>query len=251
MKILRFEHQQHVKYGLLKGEKIQALGGDPFGTLHPERSLELSEVKLLPPCTPSKIIAIGLNYREHIREMGYEAPQEPLMFLKAPSALNGPGQAIVLPPSSEQVEFEGEFAVVIGKIAHRLSEAQAHEAVLGYTCFNDVTARDLQRRDGQFARAKSFDTFACIGPWIETELDPGHLKIQTRVNGELKQNSNTEEMIFKVPHLVAFVSEIMTLYPGDVITTGTPSGVGPLKAGDQVEVSIEGIGTLTNPVIRG
>lgn len=251
MKILRFEFQQHIKYGLLQGDKIQSLGGDPFGTLHPERSLNLAEVKLLPPCNPTKIIGIGLNYQEHIKEMGLPISEEPLLFLKPPSALNGPGQAIVLPKAVGAIEYEGELAVVIGKTARFLKEGEALQAILGYTCCNDVTARELQRRDTQFSRAKAFDTFACLGPWIETELDPSRLKLETRVNGVVKQSANTSQMRFSVARLVSFVSEIMTLFPGDVITTGTPSGVGPLKPGDLVEVAIEGIGTLTNPVVGG
>ncbi len=251
MKIIRFEYQHHQRYGILSGEKIQALSGDPFGKLQPGIQLDLKAVKLLAPLQPSKIIGIGLNYLDHIAEMGYQRPSEPLFFLKAPSALNGPGQPIVLPKTSTHVDYEGELAVIIRKTCKHVSAKEAPNFIFGYSCFNDVTARDLQRKDVQFTRAKSFDTFACIGPWIETELDPSELKLETRLNGALKQNSNTSKLLFSIPQLVAFVSEVMTLLPGDVISTGTPFGVGPLKAGDVVEVSITGIGTLTNPVIQG
>ncbi len=221
--------------------------GTPFEEIQTVEELDLGSVSLLAPVLPSKIVGIGLNFDDHILEMGYPKPEEPLIFLKAPSAINGPGQPIRLPKQSRQVEFEGELAVVILKTCKDVPEAKAAECILGYSCFNDVTARDLQRKDGQFARAKSFDTFACIGPWIETALDPGNLKIETYLNGELKQSSNTAHLLFSVPKLVSFVSAVMTLYPGDIITSGTPSGVGPLKSGDLVEVRIEGIGSLQNP----
>ncbi len=197
---------------------------------------------------PTKIIGVGLNYTDHIQEMGFTTPSEPLLFLKALSSLNFHDQPICLPAMSQKVEYEGELALVIGKKGKDISEADAFAHVLGYSCFNDITARDLQRKDGQFTRGKSFDTFSCIGPWIETELDPSDLKIETRHNGELKQNSCTKNLLFPIPKLIAFISQVMTLYPGDIITTGTPSGVAPLKSGDVVEVSIEGIGTLRNPV---
>jgi len=248
MRILRYEHQQHVKYGLFQDGKVQALGGDPFGTLHPERSIDLSEVRLLAPCLPSKIVCTGLNYQAHIREMKMPAPTEPLIFLKAVSALNGPEGPIVRPEMSKRVEFEGELAIVLGKVCKNIQEEEARKVILGYTCFNDVTARDLQLKDVQFARAKSFDSFACLGPWIETELDPDRVRLTTRLNGQIRQDANTSDMIFKAATLVAFVSRVMTLFPGDVITTGTPSGVGPMQAGDKVAVEIEGIGALTNPV---
>ena len=222
--------------------------GDPFGSFELAEHFDLSAVKLLPPCVPTKIIGIGLNYKDHIREMGLPTPEDPLIFLKANSSLNGPGDPILLPKASERVEFEGELAVVIGKKSRQISEAHVKEHLLGFTCFNDVTARDLQKKDVQFARAKSFDSFSCVGPWIETELDPSHLKIETKVNGETRQRSNTSELLFGVTKLVSFLSHMMTLLPGDLITTGTPSGVGPLKKGDVVEVIVEGIGTLSNPV---
>lgn len=225
------------------------LRGSPFETIQPVEKLELGAVRLLAPALPTKIVAVGLNFDDHILEMGYPKPEEPLIFLKAPSALNGPEEPIRLPKQSKQVEFEGELALVILKTCKDVPEARVYENILGYSCFNDVSARDLQRKDGQFARAKSFDSFACLGPWIETELAPDRLKIETYLNGELKQSSNTAHLLFGVPKLVSFVSEVMTLYPGDIITSGTPSGVGPLRSGDLVEVRIEGIGALRNPVI--
>ncbi|MFO1519904.1 MAG: fumarylacetoacetate hydrolase family protein [bacterium] len=248
MKITRFEHPSGNHYGILEGQTLRKIDGDPFGTFQLGESLELSSVKLLAPCLPSKIIGVGLNYKDHIQEMGRPTPEEPLLFLKATSSLNGPGSPILLPKMSRHVEYEGELAVIIGKKTHRATEMHASDHVFGYACFNDVTARDLQKKDGQFTRAKSFDTFSCLGPWIETEIDPSKLKIETRLNGELKQNSNTSNLLFTVPRLVSFISHVMTLFPGDVITTGTPSGVAPLKNGDLVEVTIEGIGTLSNPV---
>jgi 2-keto-4-pentenoate hydratase/2-oxohepta-3-ene-1,7-dioic acid hydratase in catechol pathway len=248
MKFLRFKHDSHFHDGLLEGQSIRKIEGSPFGDFQLTDRFDLKAVQLLAPCVPSKIIGIGLNYKDHIREMGHPTPEEPLIFLKANSSLNGPGDPILLPKMSEQVDFEGELAVVMGKKTRHVSETHAKDHIFGYACFNDVTARDLQRKDIQFTRAKSFDTFSCLGPWIETEIDPSRLKIETRVNGETKQSSNTSELLFSVPKLVAFLSQIMTLYPGDVITTGTPSGVGPLKKGDVVEVTVDGIGTLSNPV---
>jgi 2-keto-4-pentenoate hydratase/2-oxohepta-3-ene-1,7-dioic acid hydratase in catechol pathway len=196
------------------------------------------------PVAPTKIVGIGRNYAAHARELGHDIPAEPLLFLKAPSALAGPGDAVALPPESARVEHEGELAVVIGTRAKHVSEAVALTHVLGYACACDVTARDLQRRDVQFTRAKSFDGFCPIGPWIETELSPAALTVACRVDGALRQNGSTRDMIFSVPQIVAYVSRMMTLEPGDVILTGTPEGVGPLVAGSAVEVEISGIGTL-------
>ncbi len=249
MKLIRYEYKNNSYNGLLKGEKIEQIVGDPLGSFELGESIALSLVKLLPPSLPSKIIGVGLNYKDHVQEMKFQTPEEPLIFLKPSTALNGPHYPIVLPPMSHRVDFEGELAVVIRRKAHQVSEKEASQYILGYSCFNDVTARDLQKKDGQFTRAKSFDTFACLGPCIETELDPSKLKIETRVNGELKQSSHTSQLLFSVFKLVSFISHVMTLLPGDVISTGTPSGVGPLKKGDSVEVRIEGVGTLINPVI--
>lgn len=250
MKLIRFERDEKVSFGILEGERVQALRGPPTEALHLEETLTLSEIRLLAPILPSKIVAVGLNYRAHAKELNLKPSDEPLLFLKPPSALNGPGSPILLPEMSQRVDYEGELAIVVGQRAKNLSEAEAPKAILGYSCFNDITARDLQFKDVQFTRAKAFDTFACLGPWIETELDPSDLKIETKVNGQVRQSSRTSDMIFSVPRVVSFISQVMTLEPGDVLITGTPAGVGPLENGDTVEVTIEGIGTLSNPVIH-
>jgi len=205
-------------------------------------------LSFLPPVVPSKIVCVGRNYAEHAKELGNDAPAEPIIFLKPPSALLPPGGTIVRPPQSQRVDYEGELAIVIGKEARNVSRDNWRDVVIGFTCANDVTARDLQKKDVQFTRAKSFDTFCPLGPWIVTELDPSHLAISTTVNGETKQSGNTWQMIFPCDVIVEFVTSVMTLLPGDVILTGTPAGVGPLNAGDVVEVTIEGIGTLRNVV---
>lgn len=248
MKLIRFQFGEEIAFGMLQGNEIQVLVGPPTEPLHVEKTLKLEDVVLLAPILPTKIIGIGFNYKGHAAELKAKLPEEPLLLLKPPSALNGPEEPIRLPSTSQQIEFEGELAVVIGKRCKHLSESEVKEAILGYACFNDVTARDLQLKDVQFTRAKAFDTFACFGPWIETEIDPSDLKLETRVNGQIKQSARTSELRFSVPKLVSFVSQIMTLEPGDVISTGTPGGTGPLKQGDKVEVEIEGIGTLVNPV---
>ncbi|MBI2213767.1 MAG: fumarylacetoacetate hydrolase family protein [Acidobacteria bacterium] len=214
-------------------------------------SVPLDEALLIAPVTPGKIVAVGRNYADHAKELGNDVPAEPILFLKPPSALNSPGGAIDMPAVSSRVDFEGELAIVIGRRAKNVDPAGWREYVFGFTCANDVTARDLQKRDVQFTRGKGFDTFCPLGPWIETELDPSDLAIRTRVNGETRQDARTSMMIFSPAALVAFVSGIMTLEPGDVILTGTPAGVGPLAAGDTVEVEIEGIGTLRNYTRKG
>jgi 2-keto-4-pentenoate hydratase/2-oxohepta-3-ene-1,7-dioic acid hydratase in catechol pathway len=204
---------------------------------------------MLSPILPSKVVAIGKNYADHIKEMGGETPASPLIFIKPSTTVIGEGDAIRLPPSSAEVHFEGELAAVIGRPARNVTREAALDFVLGYACANDVTARDQQRADVQFTRAKSYDSFCPLGPWIETELDPSDLRIVTRVNGDVKQDGRTSQMIHDLRAQIAFVSEIMTLLPGDVILTGTPAGVGPIVAGDTVSVEIEGIGTLSNPVV--
>jgi 2-keto-4-pentenoate hydratase/2-oxohepta-3-ene-1,7-dioic acid hydratase in catechol pathway len=204
--------------------------------------------QLLPPAAPGKIIAVGRNYLDHAKELGNEAPSEPIIFLKPPSALLAPNGTIVRPPQSQRVDFEGELAVVIGKRARNVPAQKWRDFVLGFTCANDITARDLQKKDVQFTRGKGFDTFCPIGPCIETELDPSDLAVTTRVNGQVKQNGRTSMMLFSCDVLVEFITAVMTLEPGDVILTGTPAGVGPLAPGDVVEVEIEGIGTLRNYV---
>jgi len=223
--------------------------GDPFGEFRRfEETYELSDVDLLLPCLPSKIIAIGRNYREHAAEMNTEVPPYPLIFLKPPSALITNGESILLPPQSKRVEHEAELAVVVGKRSRWLTKETALNAVFGFTIANDVTARDLQRSDGQWSRAKGFDTFCPVGPWIETEFDPTDALITCHVNNALRQMSSTREMIFSIQQLMMYTSSIMTLEPGDLILTGTPAGVGLLQPGDQVSIHIEGIGTLVNPV---
>ena len=214
-------------------------------------ALPLEEVTLLAPVTPSKVVCVGRNYREHAAELGNKMPDEPLLFLKAPSAVIGPEEKIELPPSSRQVEHEGELGVVIGRTARGLKpDENPLDYVYGYTCVNDVTARDLQRKDVQFTRGKSFDTFCPVGPWIETEIDPANVTVSTRLNGEIKQQGNTADMAFPVAFLIRYISEIMTLYPGDLIATGTPAGVSKMKDGDSVEVEVEGIGVLRNQIVN-
>ena len=207
-------------------------------------------MKILEPIRPSKIVCVGRNYREHAAELGNKMPDEPLLFLKAPSAIIDSGDEIVLPRASQQVEHEGELGVVIGRGAHNIpSDEDPLSYVLGYTCVNDVTARDLQRKDVQFTRGKSFDTFCPVGPWIETDIDPANVAVETRLNGEVKQKGNTADMAFSVAFLIRYISEIMTLYPGDLIATGTPAGVSRMKPGDTVEIEIGGIGVLRNHVV--
>ena len=207
-------------------------------------------MRLFDPFIPSKIVCVGRNYREHAAELGNKMPDEPLLFLKAPSAVIASGDEIVLPSASQQVEHEGELGVVIGRVARNIgSDEDPLSYVLGYTCVNDVTARDLQRKDVQFTRSKSFDTFCPVGPWIETDIDPGNVTVETRLNGEIKQKGNTADMAFPVTFLIRYISEIMTLYPGDLIATGTPAGVSRMKHGDTVEVEVSGIGVLRNRVI--
>jgi 2-keto-4-pentenoate hydratase/2-oxohepta-3-ene-1,7-dioic acid hydratase in catechol pathway len=255
MRIVRFEMQGRTGYGLLAGEKIEVLWGTPYdGGLANTTGevVSLPEVTLLAPCEPSKIVAIGLNYRDHAAEFGNPIPDEPLIFMKPNTAVIGPDEDIVYPEMSRRVDYEAELAVVIGKTARLVKEADFRDYVLGYTCINDVTARDLQKKDGQFTRSKSFDTFAPLGPWIETAIaDPDHLTVEAYLNGERRQHGNTSNMVFAVPILVAFISRIMTLLPGDVIATGTPSGIGPMRPGDVVEIRVEGIGTLRNRLVSG
>jgi 2-keto-4-pentenoate hydratase/2-oxohepta-3-ene-1,7-dioic acid hydratase in catechol pathway len=229
---------------LADGETIESFPEPRTG-----EPISIAEVEFLAPVSPSKIVCVGRNYKEHAAELGNKMPDEPLLFLKAPSAIIADGASIERPPQSQQVEHEGELGVVIGRLARKLSEEEDPLSyVVGYTCVNDVTARDLQRKDVQFTRAKSFDTFCPVGPLIVGGLDPRNLVVTTRVNGTVKQNGRTADMAFSVPFLIRYISNIMTLYPGDLIATGTPAGVSPMKEGDEVEVEIEGIGVLRNPV---
>ncbi len=249
MKIARFLYKGKEHFGVVEGDHIQAAEGEMLGKFHrTKESYSLEKVKLLPPVMPSKIVAIGLNYKDHAAEVKFELPAEPLIFLKPASAVIGHLDPIIYPAMTHQVDFEGELGIVIKKEAKGVPEDRAEEFIFGYTCFNDVTARDLQGKDGQWTRAKGFDTFAPLGPWIETKLDPACLKLETFLNGERKQASDTSYLIFPPRRLVSFISRIMTLLPGDCIATGTPSGIGPMNAKDTVEVRIEGIGSLVNTV---
>jgi len=252
MKIYRFRYRKKILHGILKEEFLFPLRGSIFGNFKiGDSPIPMGEVKLLPPVEPSKIIGIGRNYREHAKEMGNPLPEEPLLFLKPSTAVIGPGEAILYPEASARVDYEGELAVVIKKKARLLREdAPVTDYVLGYTCFNDVTARDLQAKDVQFTRAKSFDTFAALGPCIATGIDSGALHLKTFLNGKLVQSGVTSNLIFPVPFLVRYVSRVMTLLPGDIISTGTPAGVGPMVPGDRVDVQIEGIGVLSNTLAR-
>jgi len=250
MKIVRFAVDKKIGFGILQGETIQGIEGKPFRHLEvSDHYYQLSNVKLLSPCVPSKIVALGLNYHSHAKELNASLPDAPLIFLKPPTAVIGPEDNIIYPSASSRVDYEGELGVVIKKPAWRVSVDDALDYVLGYTCFNDVTARDLQNKDGQWTRAKSFDTFAAIGPCIETELDPGNVTLETYLNEELKQQGNTNDLIYSVPELINFISHVMSLVPGDIIATGTPSGIGPMYAGDTIEIKIEPIGTLRNYVV--
>ncbi|WP_248958161.1 fumarylacetoacetate hydrolase family protein [Sphaerisporangium perillae] len=255
MRIARFSTGEGVAFGVVEGaqgeEFISRIGGHPFGEIQfTGERYPLQEVRLVTPMLPSKVIAIGKNYAEHAREMGGEAPAEPLIFSKPSTSVIGHGEAISYPHKlSERVDYEGELAVVIGRLCREVPVERARDVIFGYTCANDVTARDLQSKDGQWTRAKGFDTFCPLGPWIQTDLDPADLAITTTVNGELKQSARTSQLIHDIPKLIAYITDVMTLIPGDVILTGTPEGVGPLQDGDEVSVGIEGIGTLTNRVV--
>ena len=250
MRICRVAVDDDLHYGVIEGEAVALLSSHPFGPFEPEgRVLPLADVRLVAPVLPSKIVAVGRNYAEHAKEMGGEVPAAPMIFLKPSTAVVGPGEPILLPWQSEQVEHEAELAVVIGRLCRDVPEERVAEVVLGYTCANDVTARDLQRTDGQWGRAKGFDSFCPIGPWIETAPDLDDARITCTVNDDIRQTGSTADMVRDAAELVSWISSVMTLLPGDLILTGTPAGVGPLVAGDQVSVTIDGIGTLTNPVI--
>lgn len=251
MKYIRFLKDEKIKYGLLgKDNMIREIIGDIFNNYKTtEKVYSLSEISFLPPCIPSKIIAVGLNYFEHANELQMKIPDEPLIFMKPPSALIAHNDNIIYPKMTKQLDYEAELAVIIKNRIKDIEPEDVLVNILGYTCFNDVTARDLQKKDEEWTRAKSFDTFAPVGPFISTELNPDNLEIRLYKNGQLMQDSSTSNMIFKVDKIVSYISKIMTLFPGDIIATGTPPGVGQLKAGDMVEVEIEGIGVLKNKVI--
>lgn len=250
MRIVRYQIGKEAPIlGWLHEDKVGAIEGDLFGKYkRSEAKTALTDVKLLAPGAPSKIVCVGRNYVEHAKELGNDVPKIPLIFLKPPSAIINPGDSIVLPPQSQQVEHEAELVVVIGKRSRNVTSEQAKKYILGYTVGNDVTARDLQKTDDQWTRAKGFDTFCPFGPWIDTEFNAADAVITCKVNGQPRQMASTRDVVFSVPTLIAYISSVMTLEPGDLIFTGTPAGVGPLKAGDEVVVEIEGLGVLRNPV---
>lgn len=255
MKICHFIYNDATCWGAVEKNLIFPLEGleglpEKHGEMRLTESIEIEKVKLLPPTKPSKIVCVGRNYAEHAAELGNEIPKEPLLFLKAPSSLISEGENIIIPEQSAQVEHEGELAVVIGRSCKNLKDTDnSLDYVFGYMCLNDVTARDLQRTDGQFARAKSFDTFCPIGAVIETDLEASDIRLTTKVNGVIKQDGRTSQMIFPIPFLIRYISRQMTLNAGDIIATGTPSGVSKMTSGDVCEVEIEGIGILRNPVV--
>lgn len=250
MRIARFSHQDAIRYGIVDGTDLVVLAGDPMfaGFETTGERVPLGDAALLAPVIPrSKVVCVGKNYHDHAAEMGGAAPAEPLLFLKPNTSVIGPGDTIVRPPQSQETHFEGELAAVIGRIAKNVSADDALDYVFGYTIANDVTARDLQRSDGQWSRAKGFDTFCPLGPAIETEFDLDSARLQTRRNGEVAQDAPLTDMIHSVADIIAYASAVFTLLPGDVILTGTPAGVGPFTAGDTLEVEITGLGTLRNP----
>jgi 2-keto-4-pentenoate hydratase/2-oxohepta-3-ene-1,7-dioic acid hydratase in catechol pathway len=250
MRIIRYQLKtDSPRYGWVLDENVGPIEGNPFGEYRRMKAdIPLEQVRLLAPCQPSKIVCVGRNYAEHAREHDAEVPKVPLIFLKPPSSVIGPGETILLPPQSKQVEHEAELVVVIGKRGRHIIAETARDMILGYTVGNDVTARDLQKSDGQWTRAKGFDTFCSFGPWIDTDFDPSDALITCRVSGQPRQMASTRDMVFSVNTLIAFVSSVMTLEPGDLLFTGTPAGVGILKDGDEVVCEIEGLGKLTNPV---
>ncbi|MCD0448312.1 fumarylacetoacetate hydrolase family protein [Actinocorallia sp. API 0066] len=251
MRIARFAVGDEVSFGVVEGAEVAAIAAHPLlgDIAFTGGRFPLDDVRLLAPIIPNKIIAIGRNYAEHAREMGGEPPVEPLIFSKPATSVIGPNQPILYPEKlSQRVDYEGELAVVIGRVCRDVAVARAHEVIFGYTCANDVTARDLQKRDGQWTRAKGFDTFCPLGPWIATDIDPTDLSIRTLVNGEVRQDARTSAMIHDIPNLIAHITQVMTLLPGDVILTGTPAGIAPLHIGDTVTVEIESIGSLPNQV---
>jgi 2-keto-4-pentenoate hydratase/2-oxohepta-3-ene-1,7-dioic acid hydratase in catechol pathway len=251
MKIVRFKAAGKTRYGILEGTQIVEYAGTPFATFRRGRKkYPLRQTVLLSPVVPSKIVVIGFNYRDHAEEMNRAVPVEPLICLKPPSALSGPDDPIIYPAQARRVDYEGELAIVVKKRARHVPPERAREYILGYTALNDVTARDLMSRDGDRTRAKGFDTFCPVGPCIATDIDGNGVEIETYVNGERKQSCNTKALIFPVEDVVARVSAVMTLLPGDIIATGTPAGVGPIQPGDKIEVRIAGIGSLKNPVIK-
>lgn len=251
MRYIRFEQNGQTSWGQISTDDIQVLSAAPYAGGRPTGlSLKQSDVKLLAPCEPGKIVAIGKNYFDHVQEFDSQVPETPILFIKPSTAVIGPEQSIFLPDPtvSNRVDYEGELALVISQKATKIKAGEAGQYILGYTCLNDVTARDVQHKDGQWTRAKGMDTFAPIGPWLTDEVEPGDLTITTRLNGEIKQQSSTKMLMWSIGELLAFITQSITLLPGDVVTTGTPAGVGPMLAGDVVTVEISGIGVLRNTV---
>lgn len=249
MKIARFLYKKEMRWGGVQDSLIVPFRQQPYkSTRLTHQKIPLNKVKLLPPVAPSKVILVGLNYKDHAQELGMKVPKTPLIFFKPNTSVIGHRQPITYPQGVKRLDYEAELAVVIAKTARFIREQEVSKYIFGYTCLNDVTARDLQKKDIQWTRAKSFNTFCPLGPWVETKLNPANLKIKLLLNGRLKQNSSTANFIFSVEKLVSFISKIMTLLPGDIISTGTPPGVGKMKRGDIVEVEIEGIGRLSNRV---
>lgn len=249
MRVVRIFHEEDVRYGLADESTVTLISDEPFAAWEPEGIVALPHAQLLAPTVPTKVVCAGLNYKGHAREMGHELPDEPVIFLKPPTAVVGHGAEIRIPDGLDVVDYEAELALVIGRRAHKVTPAQASAHVLGCTCANDVTSRALQQRDGQWTRAKGFDTFCPLGPWVETDVDPCDTTLESYVNGERRQSTSTSDMIFDPYELVSFVSSVMTLLPGDVVLTGTPAGIGPLHRGDVVEIRIGGIGSLINRVV--
>jgi len=250
MRIIRYIYKDEPpKYGWLLDEKVGEIEGELFGHYRrQEARIPVKEVRLVAPTVPTKIICVGRNYLEHAKELGNDVPKVPLIFMKPPSAIIAHGETVILPPQSQQVEHEAELVAVVGKRGRHIPAEEAKTFILGYTVGNDITARDLQKIDGQWTRAKGFDTFCSFGPWIDTEFDPSDAVVTCRVNGQMRQLASTRDMVFNIATLVAYITSVMTLEPGDLIFTGTPAGVGALRDGDQVEVEIEGLGALKNPV---
>ena len=250
MRIVRFVVGKQPKYGVVEDSVVREIEGDIFSKFAvTDRTHSLKRIRFLAPTAPSKIVGVGLNYRDHAEELKLEAPEEPIIFLKPPSASLPHRGGIIYPKSCGRLDYEAELGIVVKRTARAVPVEKAHRYILGYVCVNDVTARDLQRKDGQWTRSKSFDTFAPFGPWVETDLDLSDGMIRALLNGVIRQESNINNLIFEVPYLIHFISSVMTLYPGDVITTGTPSGIGPMRPGDTIEIEVEGIGRLSNTVV--
>lgn len=251
MKIARYRHEDRIQFGKVEDRMLRMLEGDIFGEFNETKTLvPISEVTILTPTVPTKIVCVGQNYRGHIQELGVPIPKEPVIFLKPPSCLISNGEAIVYPVFANRVDYEGELAVIIKEKMTRVSEDQALTHVLGFSCFNDITEREMAGRDPfLLTLAKSFDTFGAFGPYVVTDLDPNHLELKTYLNGRLMQQDNTQNCVFSVSRILSFITRHITLYPGDVVITGTPKGIAPMKSGDVVEVTIEGIGNLKNPVV--